>query len=50
MCIRDSAEAGLVELSAANRDIYVASRERTADALKLSGDEVGIVEVSSAGS
>ena len=44
------AEAGLVELSAVNRDIYVASRERTADALKLSGDEVGIVEVSSAGS
>lgn len=43
------ADAGLTELAAGTRDVYIASRERTADALKLFGDEVGIVEVTSAG-
>lgn len=42
------AVAGLVELDTVSRDSYIASRERTADALNLFGNEVGIVEVTSA--
>ena len=42
------ADAGRVELPSATRDVYVASRERTADALNLFGSDVGIVEVTNA--
>lgn len=41
------ADAGVVELSDSQRDVYVASRERTAEALQLLGDPAQLIEVSS---
>lgn len=43
------ADAGLIELSNAERDTYIASRERTAEALRLLGDAAEIEEISAPG-
>lgn len=45
----DDHDAGRAELDAGTRDVYVASRERTAEAITLFENDLGIVEVTSVG-